>query len=99
MGGFSDSRVPRLSPIYGPRSETTVERWLRDLTGKEPVVRVEVDPNLCAGVSACEATCPEVFEVKGGRSFVKVDVVPPELEARCREAVEGCPMGAISIVG
>jgi ferredoxin len=68
-----------------------------DRDGKEPSVKVRVDPNLCAGVSACEATCPEVFEVRGGRSFVKVDVVPPELEEKCREAVEGCPMGAISI--
>ncbi len=60
-------------------------------------MKVKVDPTLCAGVSACESTCPEVFEVVNGVSTVKVDVVPPELEEKCREAVEGCPMNAISV--
>jgi ferredoxin len=60
-------------------------------------MRVKVDPNLCAGVGACESTCPEVFEVIDGRSTVKVEVVPADVEEQCREAVEGCPMNAISI--
>ena len=33
--------------------------------------------------------------VRGTR--VQVDVVPREAEARCREAVEGCPVEAIAI--
>jgi len=60
-------------------------------------VKAKVDPNLCAGVGACESTCPEVFEVVNGLSTVKVDVVPTDLEEKCRQAVEGCPMNAISV--
>jgi ferredoxin len=60
-------------------------------------VKARVDPNLCAGVGACESTCPEVFEVREGRSFVEVDVVPADVEGQCREAAEGCPMNAISL--
>ncbi len=60
-------------------------------------MKAKVDANLCAGVGACETTCPEVFEVKDGTSTVKVDTVPPDAEDKCREAVDGCPMSAISI--
>lgn len=60
-------------------------------------MKAKVDTNLCAGVGACESTCPEVFEVKDGVSTVKVDPVPPEVEDRCRQAAEGCPMSAISV--
>ncbi len=60
-------------------------------------MKAKVDTNLCAGVGACETTCPEVFELKGGVSNVKVDEVPSEVEDKCREAAEACPMNAISI--
>lgn len=60
-------------------------------------MKAKVDTNLCAGVGACETTCPEVFEVKDGVSTVKADPVPPDAEDKCREAVKGCPMSAISI--
>lgn len=60
-------------------------------------MKAKVDSNLCAGVGACESTCPEVFEVKDGVSTVKVGTVPADAEDRCRQAAEGCPMSAISI--
>lgn len=60
-------------------------------------MKAKVDPNRCAGVGACESTCPEVFEVRSGLSTVKVDVVPSDVEDRCREAAENCPMNAISL--
>ncbi len=60
-------------------------------------MKAKVDTNLCAGVGACESTCPEVFEVKGGVSTVKVSPVPSDVEDRCRQAAEGCPMSAIPI--
>lgn len=61
-------------------------------------MKVKVDEDACIGASACEDTCPEVFEVVDGVSTVKVAEVPPELEDRVREAVDGCPVSAISIV-
>ncbi len=60
-------------------------------------MKAKVDANLCAGVGACESTCPEVFEVKEGISTVKVDEVPAEVQERCRKAAEECPMNAISV--
>ncbi|MHC4480298.1 MAG: ferredoxin [Planctomycetota bacterium] len=61
-------------------------------------MKVAVDEGVCIGSMSCETTCPEVFRVVGGISQVQVDVVPSEAEERCREAVEGCPVAAISIV-
>ena len=60
-------------------------------------MKAKVDPNLCAGVGACETTCPEVFVLKNDTSTVIADPVPPEAEEKCREAAKGCPMSAISI--
>ena len=59
-------------------------------------MRVEVDKDVCIGAMSCEATCPEVFKVVGGVSTVVSDPVPEDMEAACREAVENCPVEAIS---
>jgi ferredoxin len=58
-------------------------------------MKVVVDEDKCVGTGSCEQSCPKVFKVVGGISKVLVDVVPKEEEANAREAVEGCPMGAI----
>ena len=60
-------------------------------------MKVKVDEDLCAGCGPCEDVCPEVFEVVDDMAKVKVDVVPPELEEKCREAVESCPSEALII--
>jgi ferredoxin len=61
-------------------------------------MKVEVDEDVCVGSMVCEDVCPEVFQVVEGLSRVKVDEVPTELEGKVREAVDGCPVGAIRIV-
>jgi len=61
-------------------------------------MKVEVDEDVCVGSMVCEDVCPEVFQVVKGLSRVKVDEVPTELEGKVREAVDGCPVGAIRIV-
>lgn len=60
-------------------------------------MKVVVDEDKCVGTGSCEQSCPKVFKVVGGISKVLVEVVPKEEEANAREAVEGCPMGAIRI--
>jgi ferredoxin len=60
-------------------------------------MKVKVDQDTCIGSGNCEATAPAVFEVKNGKSQVKVDTVAPEQEERVKEAVDGCPVEAISI--
>jgi ferredoxin len=60
-------------------------------------MKVKVDQDICIGSGNCEATAPAVFEVKNGKSQVKVDTVAPDQEERVKEAVDGCPVEAISI--
>jgi ferredoxin len=61
-------------------------------------MKVTVDPDLCCGCGPCEELCPEAFEVTDeGIAVVKLDEVPEELCAACREAAEDCPAAAIAI--
>ncbi|MEW6521799.1 MAG: ferredoxin [Thermodesulfobacteriota bacterium] len=60
-------------------------------------MKVKVDQDLCIGSGNCEAVAPAVFEVRDGKSHVKVGEVPKDQEAKVKEAENGCPSGAISI--
>jgi len=61
-------------------------------------MKVQVDPNMCAGFSACLGLCPEVFELHDdGYAVVRVVEVPKEFEDKVRTAVSHCPSNAISI--
>lgn len=59
-------------------------------------MKATVDQDTCVGSGNCEATAPEVFEVKDGKSHVKKNPVPEDQEDKVREAESGCPTGAIS---
>jgi ferredoxin len=58
-------------------------------------VWLDESENECTMCGACEATCPEVFEVpekmivKGGADF--------SLNDQILESAEGCPVGTIAI--
>jgi ferredoxin len=60
-------------------------------------MKVVVDEEVCTGCGLCAETCPEVFEMDGDMAKVIGDTVPAAAESTCREAVEGCPVSAISI--
>lgn len=52
----------------------------------------------CIACGICIDTCPEVFAYgDDGLAHPIVDEVPPEHEAKAREACESCPVDAISI--
>lgn len=52
---------------------------------------VKVDQKKCVGCGACVITCPEGFELSKGKAKVK------NSKADCiDEAIEGCPVDAIS---
>ncbi len=56
---------------------------------------VSVDPQKCIGCGLCAQTCPEVFEIKEGKSHVKAG--QENSEAECvNEAKTNCPTQAIS---
>jgi len=55
-----------------------------------------IDKKLCIGCGTCEALCPKVFEVKDGDASIKKDA-PVEEKGNCiKEAIEACPVDAIS---
>jgi ferredoxin len=51
---------------------------------------VSVDKDKCIGCGACVATCPEGFEMDGGKAKAKGP------QPCSKEAQDGCPVGAIS---
>jgi len=55
---------------------------------------VKVNQEICIGCGACEATCPDVFELTEGKAHVKSG---SDASLPCvKEAIEGCPVSAIS---
>lgn len=60
-------------------------------------MRAKVDKSLCTGCGFCADICPEVFELDGSKAVAKVDKVPAEMEAACRDAAQQCPPEAIKI--
>ena len=56
-----------------------------------------VDPDTCTGCGLCVEICPEVFELDESVAIVRVDPVPTEAEAACRDAMGDCPVEAISV--
>jgi len=62
-------------------------------------VKVVVDFDECASNAVCMGIVPEVFEVRDDGYLYILDENPPEsMRDRLREAVNGCPTGAISLV-
>jgi ferredoxin len=61
-------------------------------------VKVVVDFDECASNAVCMGIAPEIFEVRDDGYLYILDEHPgEELRGKLREAVNGCPTGAISI--
>ncbi|MCD6523202.1 MAG: ferredoxin [Candidatus Diapherotrites archaeon] len=56
---------------------------------------VEVDQNLCIGCGACVAICPQVFEMRNGKSHVKDPNGCDKCD--CKAAASSCPVQAIKL--
>jgi ferredoxin len=67
-------------------------------TTRRSSVKVVVDFDECASNAVCMGILPEVFEVRDdGYLYILNENPPEEFRGRLREAVNGCPTGAISI--
>jgi ferredoxin len=60
-------------------------------------VKAKVDESLCIGCGLCEQVCPAVFAMEDDVAKVQADPVPDGQADSCREAVDACPVEAISI--
>jgi ferredoxin len=62
-------------------------------------MRIVVDQGKCSALGICESLAPELFEVQDDGSLVILDERPEgRLCEAAREAVEGCPTEALSII-
>jgi len=59
-------------------------------------MKANVNKEACIGCGLCETLCPAVFAIKESVAEVIADPVPPQSESACREAVENCPVVAIT---
>lgn len=59
------------------------------------MTKVKVDKDLCIGCGTCEALCPDMFKMEDGKSVVIGDECNAECD--CQEAVNSCPVAAISM--
>ncbi len=61
-------------------------------------MKAVVDPDRCEGHARCWEICPEVFSLdETGNAFAPSPDVPPEHEAKAREAEANCPERAITL--
>ena len=60
-------------------------------------MKVKVDADTCTACGLCEDTCPAVFKMNSVAEVI-ADPVPAKEEACAKEAVEACPVEAISII-
>ena len=60
-------------------------------------MKVRVDKELCSGDEICVDICPEVFKMEDDVAVPQIDVIPDNLQEKCREAADECPTEAIII--
>lgn len=62
------------------------------------MARVAVDRTACTALGICESLAPDVFEVgDDGELVVLSDPVPADQLDAVRDAVAGCPTGALTL--
>lgn len=59
-------------------------------------MKVIVDQDACVGCEMCVEVCNQIFEMDNGKAKVKVETIPKDLQELVGEAVDTCPVDAIS---
>lgn len=57
-------------------------------------MKIKVVEENCIGCGACQAICPEIFEVDGVSKIIEKNI-PDDLIESINDAIEGCPTSAI----
>ena len=60
-------------------------------------MNVRVDKNKCIGCGLCAMMCPQVFEIKKGKSQIRKGVDLNKYKDCLKKAAQGCPVHAILI--
>ena len=59
-------------------------------------MELKVNQDVCIGCGACQAVCPEVFQINDeGLATTIVDEINDDVKEDALDAKEGCPVGAI----
>ncbi|EKE16274.1 MAG: hypothetical protein ACD_11C00021G0003 [uncultured bacterium] len=58
------------------------------------MAKVKVNEDVCIGCGTCESLCPGVFHIENGKSHVISEECG---DCNCQEAVDSCPVSAISL--
>jgi len=56
----------------------------------------KVNQEMCIGCGVCAGVCPDVFELVGEKSQVKLNSVTEGFQPAALSAEDGCPVQAIS---
>ena len=59
-------------------------------------MKVKVDTDTCTGCGLCTDSCPDVFVLEGEIAKVKSDPIPASTEACVQQAIQDCPVNAIT---
>jgi ferredoxin len=59
-------------------------------------MKVQVNEDKCEGHAKCQASAPEVFEVRDDVSHLLLDEIPEDLLPKVDRAIRLCPRQAIS---
>ncbi|MCK4805924.1 MAG: ferredoxin [Candidatus Pacebacteria bacterium] len=58
-------------------------------------MKIKVDKQKCLGCGVCISLCPEVFELKDGKSEIKEKVNFKKHKDSIKQVIETCPTSAI----
>jgi len=58
-------------------------------------MKIKIDKQKCLGCGVCINLCPEVFELKNGKSEIKEKVDLEKNKDCIKESIHSCPVGAI----
>ena len=60
------------------------------------MAKPKINEELCIGCGTCESLCPNLFKIEDGKTHVIASYCG---DCNCQEAMDSCPVGAISLEG